>query len=161
MASPFVGVPVDPGALLVQASLRRQRVFRDRTDPLALSDDIQISDFIVIVQTTKLGFFMRDTDSHQRVFVIWSSFWTLCRQWLLLRIVSPWQSARVEVARQSWISARGVRLPSEANLCEAYNVPILMHMEYLFTKAYGIIFLCLFRTWTHIFKAVLAPHLWG
>ena len=70
MASPFVGVPVDPGALLVQASLRRQRVLRDRTDPLALSDDIQISDFIVIVQTTKLGFFMRDTDSHQRVFVI-------------------------------------------------------------------------------------------
>ena len=46
------------------------RVLRDRTDPLALSDDIQISDFIVIVQTTKLGFFMRDTDSHQRVFVI-------------------------------------------------------------------------------------------
>ena len=54
----------------VQASLRRQRVLRDRTDPLALSDDIQILDFIVIVQTTKLGFFMRDTDSHQRVFVI-------------------------------------------------------------------------------------------
>ena len=47
-----------------------ERVLRDRTDPLALSDDIQISDFIVIVQTTKLGFFMRDTDSHQRVFVI-------------------------------------------------------------------------------------------
>uniref|UniRef100_A0ABA3LC06 Ubiquitin-like domain-containing protein n=1 Tax=Gadus morhua TaxID=8049 RepID=A0ABA3LC06_GADMO len=46
------------------------RVLRDRTDPLALSDDIQISDFIVIVQTTKLGFFMRDTDSHQRAFVI-------------------------------------------------------------------------------------------
>ena len=40
MASPFVGVPVDLGALIVQASLRRQRVFRDRTDPLALSDDI-------------------------------------------------------------------------------------------------------------------------
>ena len=70
MASPFVGVPVDPGARLVQASLRRQRVLRERTDPLALSDDIQISDFIFIVQTTKLGFFMRDTDSHQRVFVI-------------------------------------------------------------------------------------------
>ena len=40
LASPFVGVPVDLGALIVQASLRRQRVFRDRTDPLALSDDI-------------------------------------------------------------------------------------------------------------------------
>ena len=40
MASPFVGVPVDLGALIVQASLRRQRVLRDRTDPLALSDDI-------------------------------------------------------------------------------------------------------------------------
>ena len=40
MASPFVAVPVDLGALIVQASLRRQRVFRDRTDPLALSDDI-------------------------------------------------------------------------------------------------------------------------
>ena len=35
MASPFVGVPVDLGALIVQASL-----WRDRTDPLALSDDI-------------------------------------------------------------------------------------------------------------------------
>ena len=40
MASPFVGVPVDLGALIVQAFLRRQRVFWDRTDPLALSDDI-------------------------------------------------------------------------------------------------------------------------
>ena len=40
MPSPFVGVPMDPDALIVQASLRRQRVFRDRTDPLALSDDI-------------------------------------------------------------------------------------------------------------------------
>ena len=40
MASPFLGVPVDHGALIVQASLRRQRVFRDRTDPLALSDVI-------------------------------------------------------------------------------------------------------------------------
>ena len=40
MESPFLGVPVDHGALIVQASLRRQRVFRDRTDPLALSDDI-------------------------------------------------------------------------------------------------------------------------
>ena len=40
MASPFVGVPVELGALIVQASLRRRRVFRDRTDPLALSDDI-------------------------------------------------------------------------------------------------------------------------
>ena len=35
MASPFLGVPVDLGALIVQASL-----WRDRTDPLALSDDI-------------------------------------------------------------------------------------------------------------------------
>ena len=40
MASPFVGVRMDLGALIVQASLRRQRVFRDRTDPWALSDDI-------------------------------------------------------------------------------------------------------------------------
>ena len=40
MESPFVGVPVDLGAPIVQASLRRQRVFRDRIDPLALSDDI-------------------------------------------------------------------------------------------------------------------------
>ena len=40
MTSPFVGVPVDLGALIVQASLWRQRVFRDRTDPLALSDNI-------------------------------------------------------------------------------------------------------------------------
>ena len=40
MASPFVGVPVDLGALTVQASLRRLRVLRDRIDPLALSDDI-------------------------------------------------------------------------------------------------------------------------
>ena len=32
-------------------------------------------------------------------------------------------------------------------------------MEYLFTKAYGIIFLCLFRTLAHALKAVLAPHL--
>ena len=38
MASPFLGVPVDIGARIVQASLRRQRVFQDRTDPLAFSD---------------------------------------------------------------------------------------------------------------------------
>ena len=35
MASPFLVVPVDLCALFVQASL-----WRDRTDPLALSDDI-------------------------------------------------------------------------------------------------------------------------
>ena len=40
MASPFLGVTVDLGARIVQASLRRQRVFQDRTDPLAFSDQI-------------------------------------------------------------------------------------------------------------------------
>ena len=40
MVSPFVGIPVDLGARIVQGSLRRQRVFRDRSDPLALPEDI-------------------------------------------------------------------------------------------------------------------------
>ena len=40
MASPFVGVPVDLGARIVQGSLRRQRVFRDRSDPSAFSENI-------------------------------------------------------------------------------------------------------------------------
>ncbi|KAK0142835.1 putative nuclease HARBI1 [Merluccius polli] len=35
-----VGIPVDLGARIVQGSLRRQRVFRDRSDPLALPEDI-------------------------------------------------------------------------------------------------------------------------
>ena len=48
MASPFVGVPVDLGALIVQASLL-ERVFRDRTDPFALSDDILYTDSHLIV----------------------------------------------------------------------------------------------------------------
>ena len=38
MASPFVGFPVDLGA--VQGSLCRQRVFQDRFDPLALPENI-------------------------------------------------------------------------------------------------------------------------
>ena len=40
MASPFVGIPVEFGARIVQGSLRRQRVFRDRSDPLALPENI-------------------------------------------------------------------------------------------------------------------------
>ena len=40
MLSPYVGVPVDLGARIVQGSLRRQRVFRDRSDPLALPENI-------------------------------------------------------------------------------------------------------------------------
>ena len=41
MASPFVGVPVDLGARIVQESLQ-QRVFQDRSDPLALPENIQV-----------------------------------------------------------------------------------------------------------------------
>ena len=40
MSSPFVGVPVGLGARIVQGSLRRQRVFRDRSDPSAFSENI-------------------------------------------------------------------------------------------------------------------------
>ena len=40
IASPFEGVPMDLGARIVQGSLRRQRVFRDRSDPLALPENI-------------------------------------------------------------------------------------------------------------------------
>ena len=41
MASPFVDMDiVDIGARIVRASLRRERVFRDRFDPLAFPDDI-------------------------------------------------------------------------------------------------------------------------
>lgn len=40
MASPLVDDPVDLGARIVRGSLRRQRVFRDRGDPLAFPDDI-------------------------------------------------------------------------------------------------------------------------
>ena len=40
IASPFVGVPVEIGARIVQRSLRRQRVFQDKSDSLALSENI-------------------------------------------------------------------------------------------------------------------------
>ena len=41
MASPFVDMEiVDIGARIVRASLRRERVFRDRFDPLAFPDHI-------------------------------------------------------------------------------------------------------------------------
>ncbi|KAL7381546.1 hypothetical protein ABVT39_007573 [Epinephelus coioides] len=40
MASPFVDAPVDLGARIIRGSLRRERVFRERTDPLAFPDDM-------------------------------------------------------------------------------------------------------------------------
>ena len=40
MASSFLRNPVDLNARIVRGSLRRERVFRDRTDPLAFHDDI-------------------------------------------------------------------------------------------------------------------------
>ncbi|XP_051500407.1 putative nuclease HARBI1 [Myxocyprinus asiaticus] len=39
MASPFLENPVDIGAQIVQKALRRERVFRDRQNPLAFPDD--------------------------------------------------------------------------------------------------------------------------
>ncbi len=40
MASPFIENPVDLGARIVRAALRRERLLRDRTDPLAFPDEI-------------------------------------------------------------------------------------------------------------------------
>ena len=34
-------------------------------------------------------------------------------------------------------------------------------MQYFYIRGYGIIILRLFGTWTHFFKDVLAPHLYG
>ena len=91
MSSPFVGVPVDLGALIVQGLSNRR-----------LSGQIPWHCLRI--------FFMRDTGSHREYSLFDRPCWTLCRRCLLLRIVSLWESGRVEVARQSWISAWGVRL---------------------------------------------------
>uniref|UniRef100_UPI003AB07963 putative nuclease HARBI1 n=1 Tax=Centroberyx gerrardi TaxID=166262 RepID=UPI003AB07963 len=40
MVSPFIEDPVDLGARIVRGALRRERVFRDRQNPLAFPDDV-------------------------------------------------------------------------------------------------------------------------
>ena len=67
MASPFVGVRMDLGALIAQASLRRQRVFRDRTDPLALSDDI-------LYERYRFGIYLRHLFNGQNIINQWRKY---------------------------------------------------------------------------------------
>ena len=93
-------------------------------------------------------FFTRDTGSHQRVFAIWSSSLdhSLCRQCLLSRSVSPWESGGVEVAISFEYLHAGFIPQVIRNYVMLKKSQIRCHMEYFFTKGHGIIFLCLFRT---------------
>ena len=125
---------------------------------------------VVHLLLLSVSVFHYDFSTSQNPFVVFPSFLPTqtvregyYKLWGKRKPPPLWESERVEVARQSWVFCVRGGLVSWV-MCTYVSLKksqFLCRMENLFTKGYGITFLCIFRTWTHVLKAMLAPDLDG